>query len=221
MPDSHSPTGLLLPELSRRDVIRLLTGAVALPVLSSSALAMLHGVHEQMPATAAATRKTLSAHQDATVTSIAEWIIPQTDSPGAKAVRVNEFIDLLLTEWYAPEERDAFLKALDDADTQCQATLGAKFLDLTATQQRLMLTLWDDQLTEAREATTPFTGENRYHPKPVETNFFRAMKHLTLVGYFTSEAGASLLHYEVVPTKHGACVLIEPAASSAPAEAAK
>ncbi len=221
MPDSRPlEAAQSSPELSRRDVIRLLTGAVALPILSSNALAMLHSVHEQMPATADATRKTLSAHQDATVTSIAEWIIPQTDSPGAKAVRVNEFIDLLLTEWYAPEERDAFLKALDNADAQCQTTFGAKFLDCTPTQQKLMLTSWDDQLTEMREAITPFVGENRYRPKPVETNFFRAMKHLTLIGFFTSEAGAALTHYEVVPTKHGACVLIEPA-PAASAEAAK
>ncbi len=220
-----SATGLSLPELSRRDIIRLLSGAVALPLLSSSALAMLHGVHQQINAETppgGTALKVLNPHQNATVAAISEWIIPATDTPGAKAARVNEFIDLLLAEWYSPPERDQFLKDLDQADAECKATYGAVFLDCTSVQQKQMLSYWDEHLTRTREAATPFTGENRYHPKPVETSFFRAMKHLTLVGFFTSEIGATqVLHYEVVPTSHGACVTIAPAATATPAEAAK
>lgn len=213
------PEPTLLPQsehaLSRRDVIRLLSGAVAIPLLSGSALAMLHQAHGEMAAAGHGTLRTLNPHQDATITAIAEWIIPQTDTPGAKAVRVNEFIDLLLTDWYSPEERDELLKGLDSADAQCQSIHGARFTDCTRVQQEQMMSYWDEHLTRSREAITPFTGENRYHPKPVDTSFFLAIKRLTLVGFFTSEEGAALVHYEVVPTRHGGCVTI------APAEAAK
>ena len=41
-----------------------------------------------------------------------DQIIPSTDTPGAKGARVNEFIDVILTEWATPEERKNFLDGL-------------------------------------------------------------------------------------------------------------
>ena len=52
--------------------------------------------------------RTLDSHQNATVTAIAEMIIPRTETAGATDVGVNQFIDLILTEWYSDEERDGF-----------------------------------------------------------------------------------------------------------------
>jgi hypothetical protein len=62
---------------------------------------MFQAVHQQLPEQPVL--RTLNPHQNATVTAISEIIIPQTDTPGAKAARVNEFIDLILTEWYDGE----------------------------------------------------------------------------------------------------------------------
>src|SRR5437016_5047660 len=101
-----------------REMIRLLLGSAALPLLPRQVLAMFRQVHEQLPATAAL--KTLNPHQDAIVTTIAELIIPQTNTPGAKAVRVNEFIDLILTERYDDQDRTMFLKGLANVDAQCR-----------------------------------------------------------------------------------------------------
>jgi len=59
-------------------------------VLSREAFSLFQALHNQLPAKPVL--KTLNPHQNATVTTIAELIIPQTHTPGAKAARVNEFI---------------------------------------------------------------------------------------------------------------------------------
>ena len=222
MPSVAAQAQSELGQLNRRDVIRLLGGALALPVLSASSFALLREAREQMPASAAGyTLQAVDAHQDATISAIAEWIIPQTDTPGAKATKVNEFIDMMLAEWYSPEEKSSFLQGLADADAQCNAAFGTAFVKGTPSQQRLMMTAWDEEFTKFRESATPFEEKNRFHPPPVSTQFFQTMKRLTLVGYFTSEAGATqVLHYEVVPSRHAACISI-PAPVPATASEAK
>ena len=70
--------------MQRREVIKLLLGTVAVPLLPREVFALLRQVHSDLPATPAL--KTLNPHQDVTVTTIADLIIPQTDTPGAKAV---------------------------------------------------------------------------------------------------------------------------------------
>ena len=78
---------------------------------------MFQAVHEQL--SEQPVLKTLNPHQNATVTIISEIIIPQTNTPGAKAARVNEFIDLILSEWYDDEEKSTFLTGLTDVDSAC------------------------------------------------------------------------------------------------------
>ena len=112
--------------MQRREVIRLLLGTAALPLLPREVFALLSQVHNELPATPAL--KTLNPHQDATVTTMAELIIPQTETPGAKAVRVNEFIDLILTEWCDDEDRTKFLAGLANVDTQSRDLFGKRCL---------------------------------------------------------------------------------------------
>ena len=135
--------------MQRRDALKLLAGTAALPVLSRDVFALFRGVQEQLPA--APSLKTLTPHQDATVTALAEAIIPQTDTPGAKAARVNEFIDVILTEWYDDPERKSFLTGLAGVDTQCHDLFGKDFVDCSAPQQKQILTVLDEELTEARQ----------------------------------------------------------------------
>ena len=113
--------------MERRDALKLLAGAAMLPLLSRDTLAFFRELHEQLPATSAL--KTLNPHQDVTITTIAELIIPQTDTPGAKAARVNEFIDLILTEWYDEKERGRFLAGLADVDSRSQKMFGKNFVE--------------------------------------------------------------------------------------------
>jgi hypothetical protein len=195
--------------MQRRKAIRLLLGTAALPLLPRDVFALFSQVHAELPTTPAL--KTLNPHQDATVTTMAELILPQTETPGAKAVRVNEFIDLILTEWYDDEDRTKFLEGLANVDTQARDLFGKDFVDCPAAQQKQLLTALDEQLTEKRQADI-LSSHRRRRELLANNDFFYAVKQLTLVGYFTSEEGAKqALHYEVIPSKHIQCAPLEEA----------
>jgi Gluconate 2-dehydrogenase subunit 3 len=194
--------------MHRREALQLLAGAAALPLLSRDAFSLFHQVQDQLRAASAL--KTLNPHQDATVTTIAELIIPQTETPGAKAARVNEFIDVILTDWYDDQERSIFLNGLADVDARSRDLCGKDFVDCSAKQQTQILTALDEELTKVREAVVPGTMRRRLRLKPEEKNFFYMMKQLTLVGYYTSEVGSEQeLHYEIIPSSHAGCAKIE------------
>src|SRR6266480_369562 len=191
--------------MQRREAIRLLLGTAALPLLPREVLGLLSQVHKELPATPAL--KTLNLHQDATVTTIAELIIPQTDTPGAKAVRVNEFIDLILTEWYEGDEKARFLAGLDDVDLRSRDVFGKDFIGCSEKQQVQILSSLDEELAGIRQPMD-LHREGRF--APTEKQFFYMMKRLSLVGYYTSQAGFEQeLHEQIIPSSHAGCVPVE------------
>src|SRR3981081_705488 len=104
--------------MQRREVVRFLGAALALPFIPRSAEAAIE-LGETLNARAGDVPfRTLNASQQALVTEIAEMIIPETDTPGATSVKVPQFIDLILTEWSSDDERKAFLDGLNDIDVQ-------------------------------------------------------------------------------------------------------
>lgn len=193
--------------MERREALKLLASAAVLPVLSRSAFSLFRGVHDGLPATP--TLKTLNPHQDATLTAITEMIIPQTDTPGAKAARVNEFIDTVLTDWYDDEDKARFLAGLADVDTRSQKLFSKNFVDGSVQEQTILLTSLDEELTQAREEASTGFGRRGKRRVPAE-NFFYMMKQLTLVGYYTSQVGEEQeLHWEAIPSSHAGCVALD------------
>ena len=121
--------------------------------------------------------RALTPRQAELVASITEQILPETDTPGARAVGVHRFIDALLAESYSAEERERFVAGLGELERALQAS--------PPDQQRAQLERLD------REAQP----------------FFRSLKELTLVGYYTSEVGATReLHHAPVPGRFDGCV---------------
>ena len=182
--------------MKRREALKLLAATAALPLLSQDAFSLFRAIHQDLSATAAL--RTLNAHQNATITTISELIIPQTDTPGAKAARVNEFIDLILTEWYDDEERTNFLAGLADIDGTSQKLFGKDFVSASPEQQTQILTELDNEMVRSQKAVPP---EN-----PEEEKFFASMKQLTLVGYYTSQIGFEQeLHQQIISPTHSSC----------------
>lgn len=143
--------------------------------------------------------RALDPQQGELVATIADLIIPATDTPGARAAGVHQFIDLTLAEWYDAADRQRFLAGLADVDARAQAAHGAPFLRCTPAQQAAVLTALDEQLAAQRDAKTA-------PDKP----FFQMLKGLTLVGYYTSEIGATQeLHSQIVPGRYDACAPLE------------
>ncbi|HSB75160.1 MAG TPA: gluconate 2-dehydrogenase subunit 3 family protein [Terriglobales bacterium] len=176
--------------MKRRDALKLIAGAATLPALySSDVLALGREIHRQMNSTAAL--KTLNSHQNATVTAIAEMIIPATETPGATAARVNEFIDLMLSDWCTPADCRHFLQGVAETDARSRRMFAKNFVDCTPQQQTALLTALDEELTELREGNGRARRDesSTQTGNPMEQNFFYMMKRLTLFGYYTSEVG--------------------------------
>ena len=107
--------------------------------------------------------------QRALVTAISERIIPATDTPGATAAGVPAFIEMMLADWYAPQDRDDFLNGMGVIDGYSWTQHEKPFVALTPEQQDAILTL---------EIQGRFGGD-----------FFSHCRQLTILGYYTSEIG--------------------------------
>ena len=129
--------------------------------------------------------RTLDDTQLELVAVMADHIIPPTDTPGGRAAGVQRFVDTLLTDHYPAEERDRFLAGLREVQ-------GKRFVESTPAQQLAMLTAMDEAAYPAQQSNSP---------RSPETWFFRRLKELTLVGYYTSQVGAT---QELHPSPFGA-----------------
>ena len=138
----------------------------------------------------------LTEPQRATVAELAELIIPATDTPGAKAAKVDEFIDLILAEWANERDRGIFLSGLAALDVRSREATGGTFLEATAAQRVALCAQLDDELTAARAArratgTTGAAGNAPLAPNH-RSLFWHHMRSLTVSGYYTSELGYKL-----------------------------
>ena len=182
--------------MNRRELLRVFGASALLPALADRSAERLGAAGRRVHARARSRGlQVLDPHQSETVATIAELIIPTTDTPGARAAQVHRFIDLLLAEWVTDDERASFLKGLADVDARARTAFGVDFLAATDAQRGTILTQLD---AEAQ----PQRGTERDR----QPAFFQQLKWLTVFGYCTSEVGATAeLHYEVIPGSYDGC----------------
>ena len=165
-------------DISRREALHHLTllvgGAISAPAVS----AILSGCRAE-PAPAAWTPEALTTDQVDLLGTLVDLIIPPTDTPGAKDAGVPVFIDKLLRDWVESEDRVRFQTGLAAVNEEMQETHGVAFREATPEQQNAFLTRLDQEAIQARE--------DGADPLP----FFATLKEWTLVGYYTSEIGAT------------------------------
>jgi hypothetical protein len=188
--------------MQRRELFRLLGAGATLPVFDSTLLAAFQDAHPK----STYTLRTLNPHQNATVVTMTDLIIPETDTPGAKAVRVNEFIDLILTEWAHEDERQKFLSGLEDIDKRSNVIFGKNFIDGTPVQQEAVLSELDQRYAIDREDRAAHPYVRRPHNAEFTGDFFGVVKRLTLYGYYTSEVGFTQeLRKQIIPGAYHGC----------------
>ena len=179
--------------MNRREVLLLLAGTAALP---DQLLAVGRAVHKRVRA---GTLRALDPHQDETVATIAELIIPKTDTPGAREAGVPAFIDVMFAEWGDDDQRKVFTAGLANVDERSRALFGKDFIACNEAQQTQILTGLDAELARLRDTKAD-----------TSKNFFQAMKWLTLTGYYTSEVGATTeQHFRIVPGRYEPCYPLE------------
>ena len=145
----------------------------ALRRLGAPALVPLLRLHPSLPPQEGAWKPRLFALSElATVTALAERIIPETDTPGATRALVHQYVDFVLAEGEA-EDGERFREGLAWLDRRCVALFGKPFARLEAAQQ-------DDMLT--RLSLRPSREE------PAGSVFFDDAKRLCVDGYYRSEA---------------------------------
>lgn len=168
--------------LSRRDALKGIAVGVgaSLPVLNTKALADDHEHQHEAHKTAApaaqkaAAPKFFKADQMALIATISELIIPTDDhSPGAIAAEVPAFIDLMVSESPA-ETKKLWTDGLAAVDTASQTKNKAAFNKASKEQQIALLTE---------------ISKNEMKPSTTEEKFFKAIKSMTIDGYYTSEIG--------------------------------
>src|SRR5438445_11081340 len=116
-----------------REALRVLGAATAVPLVSRDLLALGRDAHARWRARPEF--RVLDADQQALVTTLTDMIIPETDTPGAKAARVAQFVDVMLADWYDAAARQRLVDGLADADARSTAATGKPFTDATPAPQ--------------------------------------------------------------------------------------
>ena len=128
---------------------------------------------------------------------IAETIIPKTDTPGAKEAKVGQFMTVMVRDCYTEKEQKAFLDGMRTLNEASNKKFNNGFMDITPAQRKELLVELDK---EAKDF-------DKKKEKGEPSHYFSMMKQLTLLGYFTSEPGATqALNYVPVPGKYDGCI---------------
>jgi hypothetical protein len=167
--------------MKRRDAIARVAIMMG-GVLSAGTLATVLEGCKSNTSTAGATISFTPEHS-AMISEIAEMILPRTSTPGAIDAKVPEFIQMMLKDCYKEEQQKAFFAGLDKLDEESKKANSTAFSKATPAQ-KLVLIKGEDSAKEKSE-------------------FWKTMKDLTVLGFFTSEQGATkALEYLEVPGKY-------------------
>ncbi len=175
--------------VSRRDALKGIAiglgSAGSLPILQNDVLAQTGQSHEGHGQAAKSVEKKpgpakfFSVAQMALIGTISDLIIPTDESsPGAVAAEVPAFIDLMINESPA-ETKKLWTDGLAAIDKISQDKHQLAFTKATAEQQTAMLTE---------------ISKNEMKPQTLEERFFKAIKNMTIDGYYTSKIG---IHQEL------------------------
>jgi hypothetical protein len=136
---------------------------------------------------------------------IGETIIPATHIPGAKAVNIGAFIAMMVADCYTPRAHEAFRAGLARLPADYEKRFGEKFIGGQTENRTMFLNELD---TEQRK----YTSANRRKMEDfnaglttdeVPPHYFRVIRELTILGYFSSEIGSTkAVRYLEVPGRY-------------------
>lgn len=127
---------------------------------------------------------------------IAETIIPATDVPGAKAAGVGSFMAMMVSDCYSEQNHKSFREGLDKIRSDFKDTFDHSFTEAQPEERSRFLSNLETEVYSYNET------KNNGDPE----HYFRIMKELILLGYFTSEPGCTLARrYKQTPGYYEAC----------------
>jgi hypothetical protein len=201
--------------IDRREAIRrvsALLGGIAL--VSETALLEACGGERNAVRTGAAT---FSANDVAFLDEVADTVLPETSTPGAKAAQVGAFMALMVTDTYSDRDQQVFKNGLQQLDTACQQMHKTGFIAATPAQRLALLDQIDkEQKAYMDDRAAKQAAATDAAPAPdTPPHFFRMIKELTLLGYFTSEIGyTKAMRYVEAPGRFDPCAPYQPGETS-------
>lgn len=187
--------------MNRRNAIRnvalLVGGAFSAPTLMA-----MNDRENHLLSKASTANFTFSDNQKLIIEEVAEIMIPKTNTPGAKDAGVPAFVVMMIQDCYRKPEHVSFAEGLADLESK-------KFLSLNTAQKTELLKQVEQNSVEQMKVyqvqqTKMGDNDDREQMKEQAKGlpFWRLMKELTLLGYYTSNEGLkSSFDYVPIPGK--------------------
>jgi hypothetical protein len=167
---------------------------------------------------------------------VADTILPTTSTPGAKAAKTGAFMALMVRDSYGPRDQSVFRDGMRTIDDATQKAYNTSFVQATP-QQRLAIlekidkeqkSYSDARKEEDRKKSLAWLNDQRQEGVPTANanvataitenppaHYFRMMKELALLGYFTSEIGCTQAQrYIETPGRYDPCAPYTPGEKS-------
>jgi len=230
MAEDENTTDNTTAMINRRDAILRVTamlGGVAL-VGGSGLLTACSDAAERAGDTSVTSVGTFTAEDIAFLDEVADTILPDTSTPGAKAAKTGAFMALIVTDSYSPRDAQVFREGMGKLDAASRQANGASFVAATPQQRLALLEVVDREQKSERDArdeerrrkkAEEFLSDQRKESSPTAAqpaaaitadppaHYFRMMKELALLGYFTSEIGCTQAQrYMESPGRFDPCV---------------
>ncbi|PST82611.1 hypothetical protein C7T94_08060 [Pedobacter yulinensis] len=130
----------------------------------------------------------VSLEQENLLADIAETILPKTDTPGAKDLKLHLYVLKMVDDCHPEKDRKAFVQGLDSFQDYCTEKMGAAFARLSA--------------ADRERALSSISSEHTGLPVHVK-DFFKIMKARCIDGYLNSEYVMSkLVVWELIPGRY-------------------
>lgn len=157
---------------------------------------------------------TFTAADVALLDEIAETILPETSTPGAKGAKVGAFMALMVTATYTEQTQRVIRDGMGQLDEACQKAHGQPFMVASPAQRLMLLEGVDREQKTATEeraspprSRAPIAASSAPPGRNEPPHYFRLMKELALLGYFTSEIGyTQAMRYIEAPGRFDPCV---------------
>lgn len=126
----------------------------------------------------------VSDDDEALLEGLVETLIPETDTPGGKALLLHLFVLKMIDDCHGPEDQQSFVEGLRVFTTWAREALGVPFMEAGKEQREALLERIDD--------ASDSVGK-----------FFSLVKRRTILGYMNSQyVMTNLVKYELVPGRY-------------------
>ena len=195
--------------MNRRELLKMIAAATGAAMIGGEFL--LTGCKSTDNSTPVAFTEENIAFLD----EVAETIIPQTNTAGAKAAGVGRFMTIMVNDAYSKDDQEIFHKGMNILDDECKKMHNVEFMKATPEQRKQLLIKIDDETKDyVKRQTDQLNVQKQKQKQGQERNtndfktltmpnhYFQQLKQLAIFGYFTSEKGRTeALRYNPVPGK--------------------